>query len=195
MSNGDYLFDGLRPSDADGYTVTESQPAGFLDGIDTAGSLGGDATVNDVVSAIPVTSGDVGVGYVFGELPGTSLSGSVFEDLNNDGVQDPGEVGVAGVDVTLTGIDDLGNVVEVTVQTDVDGTYVFVDVRPSDAVGYSITETQPAGLLDGIDTAGSLGGDATVNDVISGIVVGAGESGTDYDFAELPPASLVGFGV
>ena len=52
----------------------------------------------------------------------------MFEDVNNDGVQDPGEVGVAGVDVTLTGIDDLGNVVEVTVQTDVDGTYMFTDV-------------------------------------------------------------------
>ena len=57
-------------------------------------------------------------------------------------------------------------------QTDVDGNYVFDDLRPSDAAGYTITETQPAGLLDGIDTAGSLGGDATVNDVISGIVVG-----------------------
>ena len=123
--------------------------------------LGGDATVNDVVSAIPVGSGDAGTGYDFGELPPASLSGSVFEDLNNDGVQDPGEVGVAGVDVTLTGVDDLGNPVDVTVQTDVDGNYLFPDLRPSDATGYTITETQPAGLLDGIDTAGSLGGDAT----------------------------------
>ena len=45
------------------------------------------------------------------------------------------------------------------------------DLPPSDAAGYTITETQPAGLLDGLDTAGSLGGDAAVNDVISGIVV------------------------
>ena len=31
-----------------------------LDGIDTAGRLGGDATVNDVISAIPVAPGDNG---------------------------------------------------------------------------------------------------------------------------------------
>ena len=85
--------------------------------------LGGDATVNDVISAIPVGSGDAGSGYDFGELPPATLSGSVFEDLNNDGVQDPGELGVAGVDVTLTGTDDLGNPVDITVQTDVDGNY------------------------------------------------------------------------
>ena len=102
-------------------------------------------------------------------------------------------LGLPGVEVTLTGVDDLGNVVNVTVQTDADGNYTFMDLRPSDAAGYTITETQPAGLLDGIDTVGSLGGDATVNDVVSGVVVAAGDAGTGYDFAELPPASLSGF--
>ena len=61
------------------------------------------------------------------------------------------------MDVTLSGTDDLGNVVDVTVQTDVNGDYVFTDLRPSDANGYTITETQPAGFLDGVDTVGSLG--------------------------------------
>ena len=80
-ANGDYSFSDLRPSGVDGYTVTETQPAGLLDGIDTAGSLGGDAAVNDVISAIPVGSGDAGTGYDFGELPPATLSGTVFEDL------------------------------------------------------------------------------------------------------------------
>ena len=47
----------------------------------------------------------------------------------------------------------LGNVVDITVQTDADGNYVFPIWRPSDATGYTITETQPAGLLDGVDAA------------------------------------------
>ena len=50
-----------------------------------------------MVSAIPVAPGDAGAGYTFGEVVAGSLAGSVFEDLNNDGVRDPGEVGVAGV--------------------------------------------------------------------------------------------------
>ena len=160
--DGNYVFPDLRPSDAAGYTITETQPAGLLDGIDTAGSLGGDATtVNDVISGIVVAPGDAGTDYDFAELPPASLAGSVYEDLNNDGVFDAGEPGIAGVDVTLTGTDDLGNAVDVTVQTDVDGNYVFTDLRPADASGYTITETQPAGFLDGIDTAGTLGGDVT----------------------------------
>ena len=68
-----------------------------------------------------------------------------------------GELGIAGVDVTLTGADDLGNVIDVTVQTDVNGDYLFDGLRPSDADGYTVTETQPAGFCDGIDTVGSLG--------------------------------------
>ena len=132
---------------------------------------------NDIISAVLVAPGDAGTDYTFGELVAGSLSGSVFEDVNNDGVFDPGEVGIAGVDVTLTGVDDLGNVIDVTVQTDVNGDYLFDGLRPSDAAGYTVTESQPAGFLDGIDTAGSLGGDATVNDVISAIPVTSGDVG------------------
>ena len=191
-ADGNYVFADLRPSDATGYTITETQPAGLLDGIDTVGSLGGDATVNDVISGVVVAAGDAGTGYDFAELPPASLAGTVFEDLNNDGVVDAGEPGIAGVDVTLTGVDELGNVVDVTVQTDADGNYVFEDLRPADAAGYTITETQPATHLDGVDSAGSLGGDATVNDVISAIPVAAGDAGTDYTFGEALPASLAG---
>ena len=118
--------------------------------------------VNDLISGVVVAAGDAGTGYDFAELPPASLSGSVYEDLNNDGVFDPGEPGIAGVDVTLTGVDDLGGVVTVSVVTDLGGFFEFTGLRPSDAAGYSIVEAQPVGFLDGIDTAGSLGGDVTV---------------------------------
>ena len=149
----------------------------------------------DTISGIVVDPGDTGTGYTFGELPPASLSGSVFEDLNNDGIRDAAEPGIAGVDVTLTGTDDLGNAVSITVQTDANGEYVFDGLRPDDGAGYTITETQPAGFLDGIDTAGSLGGDATLNDVISAIPVAPADTGTDYLFGELVPASLSGTGL
>ena len=42
-------------------------------------------------------------------------------------------------------------------------------------------ETQPAGYLDGKDTAGSTGGTVT-NDLISTISLGAGVSSTNNNF-------------
>ena len=175
------------------YTVTETQPAGYEDGFDDAGSAGGDTTVNDEISAIPLAPGVNITDYDFGEILLSSISGTVFDDLNNDGVQDAGELGIAGVEVTLTGTDDLGNPVTLTTTTDADGNYTFTDLRPSDAAGYTVTETQPVDYNDGIDTAGTEGGDATtVNDEISGIVLLPFIDATDYDFAELQPASISG---
>ena len=154
--DGEYLFSDVRASDANGYTITETQPAGFLDGIDAAGSLGG-VVGDDVVSGIVVAGGEAGTDYDFGELVAASLSGSVFEDVNNDGVLDAGEVGIAGVDVTLTGTDDLGNVIDVTVQTDVDGAYVFAGLRPSDVDGYTHRNRNRPALSMVLDSVGSLG--------------------------------------
>ena len=62
-SDGSYLFDNLV---AGTYTVTETQPAGFRDGRDTAGSTGGTVT-NDVISAIPLAAGQNSVNNNFGE--------------------------------------------------------------------------------------------------------------------------------
>jgi len=49
-----------------------------------------------------------------------------------------------------------------------DGSYTFGNLRPGT---YAVTETQPAGLLDGKDTVGTLGGSTAVNDKISAITV------------------------
>jgi len=186
---GSYVFTDLRPGI---YEITETQPAGFLDGLDSVGSLGGTLGA-DTVSGIPVASGDTGIGYDFGELAPASLSGSVYLDADNDGVFDVTEVGVAGVTVTLTGIDDLGVLVIAVTTTDAAGNWAFTGLRPSDAAGYTVIETQPPGLLDGGDAAGPLGGDATtVNDEVSGIVVGPGEVASGNTFGELEPATIAG---
>jgi hypothetical protein len=47
-------------------------------------------------------------------IPPASLSGLVFEDSNGDGIQDFSEQGRAGVTLTLTGTDDLGQKVNLT---------------------------------------------------------------------------------
>ncbi|TPW09188.1 MAG: hypothetical protein FD127_4219, partial [Acidimicrobiaceae bacterium] len=100
-ADGSYSFTGLT---AGTYTLTETQPANFGDGKDTAGSLGGSTAVDDVIGNIAVAIGKNGTDYNFGERP-TGLNGQVFLDLDNDGIVDPGEVGIAGVVINLNGTD------------------------------------------------------------------------------------------
>ncbi len=187
LADGTFSFGNLRPGT---YTITETTPAGFLDGIDTAGTLGGSTVVNDVISGIVLGAGQSGADNRFGELTPSSLSGVVFSDLNNDGAQGVGEAGVGVVTVTLSGTDDLSTAVNLTTVTLGDGSYSFGTLRPGT---YTITETQPGAFLDGIDTAGTLGGSTAVNDVISAINVAPAQNGTGYTFGELVPSSLSGF--
>ena len=191
-ATGDYLFSNVRPGD---YVLTESQPIAFLDGKNAVGTQGG-ATVNnplsDIISAMSMpTAGIVGTGNNLAELAPASLSGFVYSDTNNDGVKQGAESGISGATVTLTGLDDLGNAVNLTATTSGAGAYSFTNLRPSSAAGYTITETQPATFLDGRDTIGTPGGTAA-NDVFSGVVLTAGTAGVTNNFGELAPSSLAG---
>jgi parallel beta-helix repeat protein len=119
-----------------------------------------------------------------------SLSGFVFEDRDNDGIRDGNEDGIDDVTIHLTGTDDQGNAVDRVTQTNNNGKYEFNDLRPG---VYEITEEQPADFADGLESRGTLGG-VTGSDRFSGILVGTGDHGTDYNFAELtklPPTSAI----
>lgn len=144
---------------------------------------------NDAVSSIRLSTGTLGTHYDFGELLPPSLAGFVYVDANNNGIKDAGEAGIAGVALSLTGMDDLGASVSLVQTTAADGSYRFQNLRPG---AYVVAETQPANYFDGLDTAGSAGGQVG-NDVISSIVLGMGVTATQYNFGELPPGSLAGF--
>ncbi|MEO1259124.1 MAG: SdrD B-like domain-containing protein [Bacteroidota bacterium] len=64
----------------------------------------------------------------------------VWEDVNRDGCQDPGELGIGGINVTLSGTDDDGNPVNMTQETQPNGFYLFEDLRPGD---YTVTFDLP----------------------------------------------------
>ncbi len=117
-------------------------------------------------------------------IPPGSLSGMVWEDFNNDGQVDFGENGIHGVSVRLTGADDLGNSVNLSQTTDADGAYLFLNLRPGT---YYITETQPAGYLQGIDSVGTGGGSLAGTDQFL-IPLGPGVNGLNYNFGEQPAA-------
>jgi uncharacterized repeat protein (TIGR01451 family) len=192
-ANGDYAFADLLAAGPAGYTVSEGAiPASagrFLDGKDRAGTAGGSTAVNDVISSIALGAGVQASGYLFGELIGASISGKVFLDRNNNGVQDaPEEIGLANVPIVITGTDDRGAAFTLNLTTGADGAYSAPDLRPGT---YTITEpAQPLDTTNGQTIAGSAGGTATpittLPSAISGIVLGVGVSSTGNNFAEIP---------
>jgi SdrD B-like domain len=121
--------------------------------------------------AVLPTSGVTGLG---------GMSGRVTFDANANNTFDAGDAGLAGVYITLTGIDDRGNEVYLTVVTDQFGNYQFDQLRPG---VYTLTETQPMGYEEGGQSVGSLGGYAGL-DLFSNIHLGASQFGTGYDFWE-----------
>ncbi len=171
-ADGSYSFGGLRPGS---YTISETQPAGWLDGDETVGSLGGTAS-NDAF-AIAVAAGANGSGYNFGEIAPATLAGSVLA----------GSTPIAGVTITLAGTDDRGGSVSAVATTAANGSFSFGGLRPS---SYTISETQPAGWLDGDETVGSLGG--TVGNDIFTLGLAGGQNGSGYNFGEIAPATLAG---
>lgn len=74
---------------------------------------------------LPVSSSPSPVRVVAG-----AIGDRVWDDRNEDGLQDPGEPGIGDVTVTLHGVDDRGEDVSATTTTDSDGHYGFDGLRP-----------------------------------------------------------------
>ena len=159
-----------------------------MDGKDTIGSQGGTVS-KDQFSNIVLQQGVIGVNNNFAELQPSSLSGFVYVDANNNGIKDPGETGIQGGAVTLTGTDDLGDPVNLSQATAADGSYNFANLRPGT---YTLSETGPNGYQDGKDTAGTQGG-TVGHDTISNITLQPGVAGTNNDFGKLNAGGLSGF--
>jgi hypothetical protein len=127
-------------------------------------------------------------GAVLTVIAPASLSGTVFEDFNDDGLVDFSEQGIAGVMVSLTGTDDLGHTVSRSQQTDGNGLYSFDNLRPGN---YTLTEAQPAGYLQGQDLVGTAGGSLAAVDQFA-VPLSAGVRGVGYNYGERPdPTSPV----
>ena len=173
--DGSYAFASIPLGN---YSVQETDPSGF-----------GSTTPNSVTVPL-ITPGQIVTDVNFGDygLPG-DIEGTVFDDLNGNGVQNIGESGIPTVTIELL----LGGGVISTTTTNINGTYSFTDVTPG---GYTVRETDPAGYAsttanevsislppDGLATAdfgdrgiGTVSG-VVFNDVNGDGVQDAGESG------------------
>ena len=121
----------------------------------------------------------------------SSIAGSVYVDANNNGRFDSGEAPLAYVPVTLHGTAN-GSPVTITVVTKPDGSYRFDNLK---AGSYSVRESQPNGLLDGLESFDNLApilGSADGTDTIGTVEMAAGQSDLDNNFGELRPSSIAG---
>jgi large repetitive protein len=176
-TTGAYSFTNLP---AGNYSVSEVQPTSYNDGKEYPGT-GSSSTVNDVI-AVPLAAGGDSTGNDFAErVPNTTgtISGTVYTDVNNDGVIDSGEAPIGGVQVQLL---NAAGVAVATTTTGPGGTYVFSDVP---AGSYSVVEVQPTGYTDGKDTpgTGSTSLSTSANDRIL-VTLPAGGSSTGNNFGE-----------
>jgi hypothetical protein len=92
------------------------------------------------------------------------VSGTVFIDIDGNGIQDANEMVIQGITISLSGTDFEGTPVQLTRTTDSNGNYNFDGLAPG---SYVITETQPAYLLDGIETVDPTAGTITGDNEIS----------------------------
>ncbi|MFD5831103.1 SdrD B-like domain-containing protein [Lentzea sp. NPDC060358] len=159
-ANGKYLFEGMPDGE---YTVcfdASTLPTGVRDYEFTTTSGADPARNSDAnpetgcAPAVSVGPGqrenlDVDAGLV---PPPNTLGDFVWEDVNRNGVQDPGEPGVQGVTVTLqeTGA---------TTTTDANGKYEFGDLPDGTYTVCFDVEDLPAKYADYQVTAPNKGGD------------------------------------
>lgn len=123
-----------------------------------------------------------------------TISGTVYEDFNLNNSQDVGDLGIAGVTLSLEEFNGSSYVsTGKTAVTDGDGNYEFDDILPGQ---YRVVETQPVPYFSVGATAGTVNG-GTVGivvspDIIADISLLGGQDSIDNDFAEAKPASLAG---
>ncbi len=182
---GNYAFIGVSAGLT--YTLCQTQPVGYGDASTNPGAGGSSTTPNAItLTNLPLAGS---AGNHFGEVAAT-LAGTVFLDLDNNGLQQGAETGLAGVTINLSGIDAAGNPVIRSTTTDASGQYSFIDLPAAGPAGYTLTEpTQPTGTGNGITSPGTAGGTATPPGVlpsaISGIALGAGAASTGNNYAEI----------
>ena len=128
-AQGNYEFDDLDPGT---YEVFEHQPAGYEEGMDMVGTIGGihvgENSAVDLLSGITITSDAHGVDYNFCEYIPGSIKGRVWNDTNGDCVYQPQtDLPIAGVQIDL--LDSHGTVIATT-HTDAQGQYEFDDLGP-----------------------------------------------------------------
>ena len=147
-ADGSFLFTGLA---AGTYVLTEMPPTGFTQTLPASGGI-----------TIVLPANGSSVSNLFGNFNGIltgTISGAKFNDVNGNGVQDPGEPSLAGVTINLSSFPSCvpppaplppGSLTPIaSTVTASDGSFNFANV----ALGcYILSEVVPAGFKQTLPT-------------------------------------------
>ncbi|MGB8861559.1 MAG: SdrD B-like domain-containing protein [Ilumatobacteraceae bacterium] len=178
-SLGDYLVPNLPYGDYSVVVQTSSLPVGLSPTFD----LDGIATPNVASAALSAANPDE-LDVDFSYTGSGSIGDTIWLDLDGDGMQDPGEPGIPGVDVTLTYTGPGGTQIVITVTTDASGGYLFPNLPEGTFTVAVDATTLPPGVAQTFDIDGIVTPDS------SSVVLSAGEHRTDVDFGYRGVASL-----
>ncbi len=139
-------------------------------------------SITNAATAASTQSPTVLTSQATDEIARASIGDTVWEDVDGDGVVDPGEPRLSGIDVSLY---DAGGTFITSTTTDALGQYLFDDLDPADYT-VTVTGTVPAGLVAVSDSDG--GQDETTD-----VIVTFGEDNASTDFGYATPITLGDF--
>lgn len=194
--NGFYYFHDLQPGDYSVGFPASVLPGYVLTNSDVGGDDAKDSDANTTTGRTSVTTLVAGendptwdAGYT---SPFASLGNFVWKDLNRDGIQQPGEPGIAGVVVTLYNAQ--GTAIGTTV-TDGTGYYFFHDLQPGEyyigvlttLIGGCTLSPQDQGTDDTLDSDVSQ---ITGRSVLTTLI--PGENDPTWDVGYYTPFASIG---
>ncbi|WP_170265680.1 IPTL-CTERM sorting domain-containing protein [Thiohalocapsa marina] len=202
-TNGGYLFTGVPAGD---YQVVVTPTLSLLPTYNedfaaepSAGALDNQTAVT-LAAGVQHLTADFGYNWVApldSTSPGATTTGAigdrVWSDANGDGLQNPGESGIGGVTLTLTGpgadgiLGTADDTSLATTQTDAAGNYIFDDL-PSGAYAITVdTTTLPtASGLSWTQTGDPDGAGATDGKTTTPILLAPGDVYVNADFGFQP---------
>ncbi|MBZ0288082.1 MAG: carboxypeptidase regulatory-like domain-containing protein, partial [Anaerolineae bacterium] len=171
-ASGNYSFTNLTPAD---YSIRVVLPAGYQFSPQDAAAAT-DATDSDVNTTTGISatttlgSGVNDLTWDAGLVPLASIGDRVWVDINDNGVQDGGEVGLATVTVQLR---DSGGALVTSTTTDATGNYLFNNLPPATysvqvvlPTGYQFSPQDAAAATDATDSDVDTATGRTINTIL-----------------------------
>ena len=148
---GDYKIVFGTPSDINGneFSATK-QDVGNDDSIDS--NIGVDNST-ECIPLAPNSDNNISAGFI---PPSGIISGLAFNDENQDGIQDAGELGIAGITVELQ---DCNGITIASTTTDNEGNYSFTGNLSDDYIIVFNVTTNTEGITDYTTSPKGTGGD------------------------------------
>jgi serine-aspartate repeat-containing protein C/D/E len=167
-ADGTYRICGL--TDSGTYHVSETVPFGYAQTAPIARRLSRRVVARNFAYDVITCDKDYS-GLDFGnQLLPNAIGGAKFEDLNANGVRDPGEPGLAGVTINLyPGVSPNPTGASRSTVTDVNGNFIFTNSTPGP---FFLTETPPTGFTPTTPSAGFVGGTLTAGGSVLNNVFG-----------------------